>query len=132
MFLSRTCRCPHHRSESAAGILPGAQGFTPIPGRACLQTYTLRPHSRVDSRKLEHEFRVIYADCPSSLGFEDGGRSYSNFVVSTVGVVCMLGARGHVFNFVLSRRLVGDTILAWLHGKDKELLRGQLLWLGSI
>ena len=40
--------------------------------------------STVDSRKLEHECRVIYAGFPSSCCFGIRARSYSNFLASTV------------------------------------------------
>ena len=38
----------------------------------------------VDSKKLKYEPRTIYDGFPSTLGFGVGGKSYSNFLASTV------------------------------------------------
>ena len=42
----------------------------------------------VDSKKLEHGCRMMYAGCSSFFGFGAGGRSCSNFLASTVGPKC--------------------------------------------
>ena len=60
-----------------------------------MDPYCLVPHcssgtslsqkeSTVDSKKLDYESGTICAGFPSCLGFELGGRSYSNFPPSAV------------------------------------------------
>ena len=46
----------------------------------------------VDPNKSEYGLRVIYAGVPSVLGFGAGGRSPSNFLASTEGLVSAIVA----------------------------------------
>ena len=47
------------------------------------QAFIKETHITVDSKKLEHGCRMIYAGVPSFFGFGVGGRLCSNFLAST-------------------------------------------------